>query len=229
MSRPHLQVNARPLVTFSFSLWASGGCVSYGHYLVKMPHFLMLQQSFSIIASERHFQHCNCSSVSHSFKARSEKQQACESREGKRICPPGSDWSVTGARRQNTQLVVWCCVNRYGCGVPSAQDRAPCAVRMFTIWLHKWALSRFRWNHAYFAFSPNSFVSLILSKPLTKERNFRNKFKETLKDFFFPWRLLGPPSPWSLHRDVLIGGPGSWKYTTHQGCLVYFCVEARAA
>ena len=89
----------------------------------------MLQQSFSIIASERHSQHCNCSSVSHSFKARSEKQQACESREeGRSICPPGSNWSVTWARRQNTQLVVWCCINRHGCGVPSAQDRARCAV-----------------------------------------------------------------------------------------------------
>ena len=85
----------------------------------------MLEQSFNIIASERHSQLCVCSSVSHSFKARSEKQQACESREeGKNICLPASDWFVTWARRQNTQLVVWCCINRYSCGVPSAQDRA---------------------------------------------------------------------------------------------------------
>ena len=155
----------------------------------------MLEQSFSIITSERHSQLCVCSSLSHSFKARSEKQQACESREGENICLPGSDWFVTWTRRQNTQLVVWCCINRYSCRVPSAQDRAR-GSGMFTVWLHKWAVCRFQWNHAYFTFSLNSVVSLILSKPLTKERNFRNKFKETLKDFFFsPIEFSWPSLP----------------------------------
>lgn len=44
---------ARSLFICRSTSWAPHWCVSYGHYLVKMPHFIMLEQSFTVIASGR--------------------------------------------------------------------------------------------------------------------------------------------------------------------------------
>lgn len=82
-------VDARPLVTSPFSLSEPQVGVFHMDIIWWKCHISWCwNKSFSIIASERHSQLCLCSSLSHSFKARSEKQQACESREGEDICLP---------------------------------------------------------------------------------------------------------------------------------------------
>lgn len=107
-------------------------------------------------------------------------------REEKTSVPQAHSDLCIWTRRQNVQLIVCCCFNRYSCGMSSAQDRAECYLQclLFGSTDGQYVVSG-RIILLVLLCSPDSFVSFILSKQFTKERNLGNKFTERLIDFLF--------------------------------------------
>lgn len=130
---------ARSLFICRSTSWAPHWCVSYGHYLVKMPHFIMLEQSFTVIASGR------LSTLTTQYLTNLWQGQKSSRLVGRRRrkASPHPHHLCSCASRQRTRTVIWCGINRLSCGRWNQKECHPlrtkhCApCKTISIWLRK--------------------------------------------------------------------------------------------